>query len=776
MLDNEGNNLNHDESGLKQRITELEDRVAELEAELSRKPPFFRKPLDWRGMLKPLLLLVGTLLLAWLPAFFVVQSRWLGNQAYEQFFQNYWCKFGFLCRSAFPAYFLVIFPGLIGLPILIALQKNGGQLFSNLLPSQQGEHEPGNLSQSQVRAGRLCLWGSCAVLLILGLASLLSHKLPDGCFALAFLVYLLGWFLVEIPLQPLKEAWRQNWSWLVSLLLVFTCLVLLLASLYAVPEFQWIYVILLLLALVVLRQNHRKVRPIGWIIALALILYSINTNAWWLSAIGDEYSFFVQARVILQEQNLSRISEQLFIGQVVNGTHPYFSSLIQAFFMRLFGINGFAWRFSNAFLCAAAVAFFYKFFKLLVPERAALIASFFLAASHYVMSFGKIGYNNLQSLFGMSLVLATAAWGIRTKRSIAFTLLGAALGLCFYLYPASLYIVPLPFLLFLFYHPPTSKKALFHWGLVVGSLFILVFPLLLQPEFWETKVSGTFFNNPQLVQSIPVLVKHVAKNFFYAFFSFLYITSEGHFVTASYVDPLTALLVCIGLAYLITRLFRERASRFLLLSLVILVLLVGASHDRDFPPNTRMFLLLPWWMLFASLGLTWLLERLQGLGLTPTYWKSIVAGAILTVIALNVYQANTLDRDRMAGLQNLENLFLRIVQSAQKDEDKFPKTYLFITDPSWTSKGIELITRTYPVQAQITEVVIKGDDLSEPAKGLIYQRSSLVIIKPWLDPQLMAYYEKSLRELGKSPCDIKATNGDKRFVLWYSPETAWLCR
>ena len=226
-----------------------------------------------------------------------------------------------------------------------------------------------------------------------------------------------------------------------SLLLVFTCLVLLLASLYAVPEFQWIYVILLLLALVVLCQNHRNVRPIVWVIALALILYSLNTNAWWLSAIGDEYSFFVQARVILQEQNLSRISEQLFNGQVVNGTHPYFSSLIQAFFMSLFGINGFAWRFSNAFLCAAAVAFFHWFFTLLVPERAALIASFFLAASHFMMSFGKIGYNNLQSLFGMSLVLATAAWAIRTKRPIAFTLLGAALGLCFYLYPASLYIV-----------------------------------------------------------------------------------------------------------------------------------------------------------------------------------------------------------------------------------------------------------------------------------------------------------------------------------------------
>jgi len=31
MLDNEGNNSNHDESRLKQRITELEDRVEELE-------------------------------------------------------------------------------------------------------------------------------------------------------------------------------------------------------------------------------------------------------------------------------------------------------------------------------------------------------------------------------------------------------------------------------------------------------------------------------------------------------------------------------------------------------------------------------------------------------------------------------------------------------------------------------------------------------------------------------------------------------------------------
>jgi hypothetical protein len=126
-------------------------------------------------------------------------------------------------------------------------------------------------------------------------------------------------------------------------------------------------------------------------------------------------------------------------------------------------------------------------------------------------------------------------------------------------------------------------------------------------------------------------------------------------------------------------------------------------------------------------------------------------------------------------LQTLENLFLRLVQHAQEDEARFPKIYLFITDRGWTSEGIRLITKTYPVEAQIMDVFVQGEELPETTKDLISKHNSLVIIKPWMEPQLMRRYEGILRELGKSPCDITATNGDKRFVLWHSPEAAYLC-
>ena len=87
--------------------------------------------------------------------------------------------------------------------------------------------------------------------------------------------------------------------------------------------------------------------------------------------------------------------------------------------MKLFGSHNLGWHLSSLYLSAAAVGLFYLFFKTFVPRRVALVAAFFLAVSHYIMTFGKIGYNNLQALFAMSLALCAATWAIRTKRRIA---------------------------------------------------------------------------------------------------------------------------------------------------------------------------------------------------------------------------------------------------------------------------------------------------------------------------------------------------------------------
>jgi hypothetical protein len=364
---------------------------------------------------------------------------------------------------------------------------------------------------------------------------------------------------------------------------------------------------------------------------------------------------------------------------------------------------------------------------------------------------------------------------VRSRRPLAFALLGTGIGFCFYVYPAALYIVPLPILLLLVYLPPVSRAAIGRWAVMVLSALILVIPLLVQPGYWQAKIAGTIFYNPEITQTALDTARHFARNFLYAALSHLYAPHETHFVVVSYVDPLTAAFTWIGLACFIRLACRERFAVFALLSFGALLFLAGASHDREFPTSTRMFLLLPWYALFAAAGLTWLLAELNSMGLLHGHGRGLIAIVFIVALGLNLYQAYPLARDRMAGLQSLETLFLRTVQQAQRSEDSAPKTYVFVTDPTWSSIGIQMIPEVYPVRAKITEVVINDPSLPESAAPLIADRNTLVIIKPWLDPTWQAALETPLRNLGKEPCPIRTTTGDVRFTLWHAPDNGWLC-
>jgi 4-amino-4-deoxy-L-arabinose transferase-like glycosyltransferase len=394
------------------------------------------------------------------------------------------------------------------------------------------------------------------------------------------------------------------------------------------------------------------------------------------------------------------------------------------------------------------------------------------------MAFGKIGYNNLQALFAMSLSLCAAAWAIRTKRRIAFVVLGLACGLCFYVYPAALYALPVVGLLLLFYFPPTSRLALRRWSVLAVSLLMLVFPLFLQPGYWQAKVAGTLLYNPQVIQTTASVVTHFATNLAYSFFSFVYVPEESHFVTVSYVDPLTAVFAFIGIACLLRWGWRERFTRFLLAGLAVLLLFVGASHDRIFPPATRMFLLLPWFALIAAIGLIWLVERMKQAGLPRLPLVGLVASVLVAVVGLNLYQAYTLSWQRMTGLQSVESLFLRLAMRVQNVVAEPPKTFVVVTDSKWGIGGLQMLQQVYsvpPSPGQLVQVTVAGPSFSESDRAIIVDRNALVIIQPRMDEFWQKSLESSLEKLDKVPCGIKTTNGTLRFTLWYSPELTRMC-
>lgn len=777
QLGNQGNDSHR--AILQQRVGELEQRVAELESEIQQAREASGHRINWRQQGGPLLILAATLLLALTPSALVFLDRWLGKHAVTNLVRNLWCQVRPLCDSAFPSYFAVVLVCIVAVFAFVWIAR------SSRLVSAEPRTDKVNagagqaaIGRRQARVARILVLGGMAVLLLLCVWTVIKRSVPGWGYAFAFVAFPLGWVLRSVSVAQVAAGWQKNRRWLIAFLLMAGALVAVLASLYGALHFQWFYAALLAVALANLWPHYRSVPPILWVMTLALILYTANLNAWWLSGIGDEYEFFYRARYIVEVQKLPAIGALLFNGQGAYGTHPFFSSLIQAAFMKLLGVDGFGWRFSNMFLSALSLGFLYAFFRLFVPKRTAIIGTLLLAASHYIMSFGKIGYNNLQALFAMALALWAAAWAVRSARPLAYVALGGALGLCFYVYPAALYALPIPLLLLLLYAPPFTRRAAHCWAMMALTLSFLVLPLTIQPEYWRTKIFGTFFFKPQLVQTGGNLLAHLSRNMAYALFSFLYVPEEGHFVAASYVDPLTGALVLLGLACLLKLLpWRgRRAPVFLLSSFIAIVFLAGATHDRAFPPSTRMFMVLPWLALFAAIGLAWVADQLQRIQLGNIDGRGLAWTILVAVLALNLYQAYPLARDRMAGLQSMETLVFRMIQRAQREEAMEPKTYIFITDPTWTSLGIAQIPKIHPLRAQVADVIVQEPSLPEYTKRQLAERNSLVIIKPWLDPSWQEALAPALRELGKEPCEVKATTGDVRFTLWHAPGLEWLCQ
>jgi hypothetical protein len=178
----------------------------------------------------------------------------------------------------------------------------------------------------------------------------------------------------------------------------------------------------------------------------------------------------------------------------------------------------------------------------------------------------------------------------------------------------------------------------------------------------------------------------------------------------------------------------------------------------------------------AAAALVWLVRRWQGLSVWRISSLAAFGSALALALVLNVYQAYPLARDRMANLQNLESLFTRVVQRAQPDEARAPKTYVFISDASWSSVGMHLLPDVYPVSARFSDLTVTGPQLPSGSDALLADHASLVIIKPWLDQGWQDSLGESLRALGKEACPIQTTSGERRFVLWHAPELAWLCQ
>ncbi len=764
---------------LKRRVDELEAYIHELKGRLDRWG--LLPNTDPKVRRYAAILLGVTLLLTSIPSAFVVLDRWVGNSKIYELAGPVWSHLEFPEDIALPRYLIPAAAVLLAAVIFVAVVPH--EHSNEFRPTPTDAHpskDDSPILPSRLRIVSRCLEGAAAVgyitLVVLGI---IRNYVPAWGLILVVLSYLVSKIITEIDTRRIKEFIQSRAYSIFSIVLLQLSLISFLASFYSNRCAIGVFILLLILSLINLYLHRHRVSPMVWVVSLAVILYTMRINSWLFSVIGDEYSFYTFAKYIAEDQSLLEIGSRLFDGRAVYGTHPYFSSFLQALSMWLLGSENFGWRFSSPYVGALSIPFFYGFFKGFLSKRPAVIMTILLAVSHYLINFGKIGYNNLQAMLVMSVVLWAAGQAVRNRRPLIFIGLGLTMATCFYVYPAALYVLPLPILLLLFYLPPFSRSSLRLWVYMVAGFMLLFLPLLFQPDYWQAKVAGTLFLTPKIASSAKSLLQHFGSNLLYTLFSYVYIVEESHFVVSSYLDPVTAIFLPIGLSLTLRSVRKSRFAIFMLIAFILECFLVGATHDRRFPPATRMFLLLPWFIIFASMGISWAVEQAQRISFQPIPASSLIGFLLVVILGVNLYQANVLFPDRTKGEPNLEVLFLRILQHDQQVDPRREKVYLFVTDSNWGIDGLKTMQEVYKLpesQAQLVRAEVNSPDLPQWAVSRIQEENTMVILQPWMNQDIKEQIEATLVELDKVYCVVRNTpTSEPRFTLWYSRGYEDLC-
>ncbi len=721
-------------------------------------------------------------LLATIPAWLVIRDRWFDKPFVGKFVHEWWYVIGLQNFLPLPVYFILIFPVIPSLFILIGLaHKSWPHLLDEfLLDAPKYNRETRVVSPRQKRLSGWVM-RLCGVMFVVSLHRpiLYPKRLPGFDFALAYLLFLLAWLLRDVPFAPLFAVGRKHAARWAAMFAAHAALLFFLWDVYTGQGLWWLSGGMLALGFGVLLRYRQHVSPVYWVISGALVLYTFQINAWWFSLAGDEYPFYWEAVAFAQERSLKNIHAALFGGQLVYRSHPVISTLLQAVFIKIFGQYNFSWRLSSLYFTALSLGAFYAFLKVFLRQKFALLAVIFLAMSHYIMSFGKIGYNNLQALAALLLALWAASRAMGSPRVFPFVFVGAVQAFCFYLFPAALYAVPLPLLLLWIFDRPRTRAALRRWAAMLGALLLGIAPLFLQPAYWQSKVAGTFFIRSDVLGSWVGAARHFLSNLLFILISPLYAMEESHFVAVGDLDPMTAGLAILGLMAVLWVFRARRFTVFLMASFLMMVAAVGTSHGYGFPPYTRKFMMLPWYAVFAAAGLGWLGAALRGAGMTADGLKWATRLALGAVLLANLYQAYPLSYRRMGRYQDIQQLFLRTASEVFARENASQARFVVINDPvTLNIPSIHSYFSVYrlPFRAdQIVEIIAETASLDAETYRTIAAPAHFVIINPTLDPLLQEAYARHLAAVGKEACPMVNVVGRVVFTLWHDPGESWVC-
>jgi hypothetical protein len=311
---------------------------------------------------------------------------------------------------------------------------------------------------------------------------------------------------------------------------------------------------------------------------LSAFYFSLNINSWKFSFVGDEWSFYTKA---------IEIASKNFIINPFNldgvwGQNPVFFSLYQAFFIKVFGANNFAWRLSTIVLIIPMSVFFFLWVKQLFNLRIAIISTLLLQTSFYLANFLKIGYPNPLSLTFFIIILYLITVISNNLNNKLVILLGIIFSLSFYVYIGILFpLILIPYLIVLFWKKYPLKKLFAPAGYFIG-----VYLLFLLPYIFQFLNNSSYF---KIISEKTVLNKEYTSYFqpLYNIFNNLILFFRNndvyynHFVTGPYLDYLSQVFALIGLTYTFIS-WKYKSYKLLLILFISTATVIGLTSPYSY--------------------------------------------------------------------------------------------------------------------------------------------------------------------------------------------------
>jgi 4-amino-4-deoxy-L-arabinose transferase-like glycosyltransferase len=375
-------------------------------------------------------------------------------------------------------------------------------------------------------------------------------------------------------------------------------------------------------------------------LAVILILIGIflgvtvqDLNDPYYSAIGDEYDFYSLARDIATQGML----RSPFSQEGVYGAHPVLNSVYQAAVMFVFGKDHFGWMLSSVLSVAVTIPAVYLIGATLGDRRVAVVAATLYSFSHYLFAFAHVGKNNIHALAPTVWALAFFVLGLRKRSAFLLYLAGIIAGLGFYTLYSARAVVPI-IGLFVLTQGGWRRRLGELWPLALG-LVLAVAPILAVNG--KSVFTRMIFETPVAYEGGPPvpLGRRILDNASINLPAFNYNPHHvTHYVSGGLLDPITAVLMVLGLA-LALRYVHFEAYRLLLLWVVIGVTATGVLSPYTNTTITRLHFVVPPLVLLAGFACRSLWQTIQ-LPINGGLRRSVGLGAVLAlsvaVLALNL--------------------------------------------------------------------------------------------------------------------------------------------